>query len=123
MPPRQDTFDFEAVLRGLGVDEAEDMRFAGEVFISYWEKETAALHDAREKQDMRALALIAHRIKGGADSLRGRPVAELSGKLEAASKSGNAEETDALLRKLVQELHLMADGIRKALESGGNRKP
>jgi two-component system sensor histidine kinase/response regulator len=122
MPPRRDTFDFEAVLRALGEDEAEDMRFAGEVFIGYWEKEVAALHDAREKQDMRALALIAHRIKGGVGSLRGRLAAELSEKLEGAAKAGKNDETDALLRKLVDEMQVMADGIRRVLESG-SRKP
>lgn len=122
VPSRRDTFDFEAVLRSLGEDEAEDMCFAGEVFIGYWEKETAALHDAWEKHDMRALALIAHRIKGGASSLRGRVATELAEKLETAAKAGRTDEAGAALRKVVDELQIMADGIRRALESG-HRKP
>ena len=114
---RRETFDFDAVLRPLEATEAEDLLVAGEVFLGYWEKETAALQDAWEKSDLPLLALIAHRIKGGTGALRGRAASELCEKLEQAAKSGNAEDTGALLRKLVVELQSMADGIRRALEA------
>ncbi len=114
---RREVFDFEAVLRPLDPTEAEDMLMAGEVFLTYWEKETAALQDAWEKSDMRLLALIAHRIKGGAGALRGRAASELCERLEQAAKSGKAADAGAQLRKLVDELQSMADGIRSALDA------
>ena len=117
---QRETFDFEGVLRKLEADEADDMLFAGEVFLGYWEKETTALHDARESDDMRAIALIAHRIKGGVGALRGRAAAELCEKLESSAKSGDHAGADALMRRLVEELQTMADAIRVVL---GNRKP
>lgn len=116
--PRRETYDFEAVLRPLPEDEAEDLRLAGEVFLDYWEKEAVSLRDAWDLGEPSVIALIAHRIKGGAGSLRGRTAVELCEKLEAAAKASNMDEAGALLRKLVDELHGMADAIRRVIDSG-----
>lgn len=122
-PPRRDPFDFDSVLRPLDAAEAEDLLIAGEVFLGYWERETAALREAWEKSDLELLALIAHRIKGGAGALRGRAVCDLCEKLEIAAQSRVADETGALLRKLVEELQSMAEAIRRTVESRSHHAP
>lgn len=122
-PHLRPSFDFESILRACSKAEADDLLAAGEVFLNYWEKESAALIHARERNNLPELAMIVHRIKGGVGSLRAKNAHDIAIALESATKLSIREEIDIQLRRLVDELQSVADGIRNTLDAHRHSHP
>jgi HPt (histidine-containing phosphotransfer) domain-containing protein len=104
-----------AELREMSKDCGYDLvRKAAEIFFSEATLRIAELHATIAAHDLARAVQIAHQLKGAAGCIGITSVGELCGEIEANSRQGNADNTEALLRDIEAQL----PGARAVLLSG-----
>lgn len=97
----------EIILQELGIPEA-----MYDSLVREWHAQAiqscAQLSDAVARSDYEAIASIAHTIKGAAANLRIKPIADIAGRLEQASRT---RVDTAILRTLALELEGLLSGL------------
>jgi PAS domain S-box-containing protein len=72
-------------------------------FLERIESDVLTLREALSAEEMEPLRKTAHRLRGGAGSLRAMPLSRVAGELEVAAEAGSLEESRKYLEQLEAE--------------------
>ena len=103
---REGPIDPQALAGLRALESAGETGFLGEMINTFLDSSPtrfAAIRQAVEKADAKALERQAHSLRGSCGTLGARRMAALCQELEALAEAGNVGETEPLVARLVQE--------------------
>jgi HPt (histidine-containing phosphotransfer) domain-containing protein len=115
-PPRVDVERFRAELREAGVEEMVGTLLS--TFVQDAPVRFAALEQATQNQDARAVERAAHAFKSGAGTIHATSLAAALSDAETAGRTGQLESTAGLLERIRNEYQAVMRELEATLSNG-----